>query len=147
MKIPPASSAAAFPVSPSMSTATILAPSAASLRTLASPMPLPAPVMTATRSRRRCMGADHSLCLVRLGVSPASGPPAAPGIRIASSYIRGNEHVLGLGKGVEGVRPQFPAQPGLLEAAERRPVADRGVGVDRQVAGLHRARHPDRPAH
>src|SRR6516162_747926 len=136
MKIPPASSAAAFPVSPSMSTATILAPSAASLRTLASPMPLPAPVMTATRSRRRCMGADHSLCLVRLPV------PGYPGIRIAPSYIGGNEHVLGLGEGVEGIRPQFPPQAGLLEAAERRPVPDRGVRVDRQVAGLHRARHP-----
>jgi hypothetical protein len=52
---PLVSSAAALPAASSMSTATTIAPSAAILRALASPMPLPAPVMTATRSCKRCV--------------------------------------------------------------------------------------------
>ena len=41
--------------------------------------------------------------------------------------------------------PELAAQPGLLEAAERRVVAHRRVRVHRQVAGFHGARHPHRP--
>ncbi len=118
---PPTSSAAALPVSPSRSTTTTLAPSAASRRAVASPMPLAAPVTTATRSSRRCIAL----------VTHSSGC---------------DEDVLGLGERVQGVRPQLAAEPGLLEAAERRPVAHGGVRVDRQVAGLDRPGHPQRAA-
>ena len=58
---PPVSAAAALPAASSMSTATTVAPSAASRRALARPMPLPAPVMTATRSCSRCMCSLRSL--------------------------------------------------------------------------------------
>ncbi len=54
--VPPSSSAMAAPVSGLVSTATILAPSAASRRAEARPIPLPAPVMTATRPLRRSTG-------------------------------------------------------------------------------------------
>ncbi len=50
---PPTAAAAAFPASSEMSTTTTRAPSAASRLALASPIPLPAPVMTATRSCNR----------------------------------------------------------------------------------------------
>ncbi len=51
---PPTSSAASLPASSSMSATTTVAPSAASRRAVASPMPLPAPVITATRPASRC---------------------------------------------------------------------------------------------
>ena len=51
---------------------------------------------------------------------------------------------LGLGVGVERVRPELAAVAGLLEAAERRRHAHRGVRVDREHAGLDRARDPQR---
>ena len=54
--VPPVSAAAFWPAVSSMSTATITAPSAAIRRAVASPMPLPAPVITATRSCNRCIG-------------------------------------------------------------------------------------------
>src|SRR5690606_23729948 len=114
---PPTSVAALAPASSSMSAQTTRAPSAASRRAVARPMPLPAPVMTATRSSSRCM-----------------------------SLLRGDEDVLGLGERGQRVRPQLTAEPGLLEPAERGPVADRGVGVHRERAGLDRAGHPQRPA-
>src|SRR4051812_16280768 len=40
---------------------------------------------------------------------------------------------------LERVRPELAADPGLLEAAERRGHADAGIGVDRDHAGLDRA--------
>ena len=55
MNSPLTAAAAAFPAVWSMSTATTSAPSAASRRALARPIPLPAPVMTATRSCNRSM--------------------------------------------------------------------------------------------
>src|ERR1700751_2516753 len=122
---PPTSSAAAFPVSPSRSATVTLAPSAASRRAVASPMALPPPVTTATRSSRRCMGT------------------VIPGL---PSFLGCDEDVLGLGERVQRVRPQLAAQPGLLEAAERGPVAHGGMRVDRQIAGLDRPRHPQRAA-
>src|ERR1700722_5636326 len=117
--MPSASAAADWPACTSMSTATTLAPSAASRFALASPIPLPAPVTTATRSCKRCM-------LLLIGR---------------------DEHVLGLSEGIKRVRAELPAQARLLEPAERGPVPDRRVRVDRQVAGLHRPGHPDRAAH
>src|SRR5690349_10055896 len=136
MNRPPISSAAAFPVSPSRSTTATLAPSPASRRAVASPMPLPPPVTTATRSSRRCVGV----------VIPR--PPCLRSLCDHScvSFLGCDKDVLGLGEGVQGVRPQLTAQPGLLEAAERGPVADGGMRVDRQVAGLDRPRHPERAA-
>src|SRR5580704_16773336 len=119
MNRPSISSAAALPVSPSRSTTATLAPSAASRRALASPIPLPAPVTTATRSSRRC---------------------------ISASLLGCDEDVLGLGERGQGIQDQFPPQSRLLEAAERRPVADGGMGIDRQVAGLDRPRYPQCPA-
>ena len=59
---------------------------------------------------------------------------------------RGDEDVLLLGERVRGVRAELAAEAGLLEAAERRPVAHRGVRVDAEVAGLDAARDPQRPA-
>src|SRR5215470_18189513 len=136
---PPTSSAAAFPVSPSRSATATLAPSAASRRAVASPMPLPPPVTTATRSSRRCMGAviPRPPCLRSRAITPGCH---------VGSFLGCDEDVLGLGERVQSVRPQLAAQPGLLEAAERGPVADGGMGVDRQVAGLDRPRHPQRAA-
>src|SRR5215475_547794 len=135
MKRPPTSSAAALPVSPSRSTTATLAPSAASRRAVARPMPLPAPVMTATRSSRRCMGA----VIPRLPyVWYLCDHPWLP----CASFLGCDEDVLGLGERVQGIRPELAAEPGLLEPAERGPVADGGMRVDRQVAGLHRPRHP-----
>src|SRR6185437_11113676 len=72
-----------------MSTATTLAPSAAMRRALANPIPLPAPVMTATRSCKRCMCATPELLANQLSVamntfltsvnaSSASGPSSRP---------------------------------------------------------------------
>src|SRR5438552_12989216 len=116
---PPAFSAADFPAASSTSTATILAPSAASRMAVARPIPLPAPVITATRS------ASPRMC----------------------SVLRRDEQVLGLGEGIQGVRAELAAEPGLLEPAERRPVAHRGVRVDRQVARLHGPRDAHRAAH
>src|SRR5258706_11361719 len=91
MNTPPASSAAALPAASSMSTATTTAPSAASRRALARPMPLPAPVMTATRSCRRCMAGSlrcslsagiqsvaMKTFLVSVNASGASGPSSRP---------------------------------------------------------------------
>src|SRR5215469_386532 len=141
MNRPPTSSAAALPVSLSRSTTATLAPSAASRRAVASPMPLPAPVTTATRSSRRCVCAVISrLPCVRSTI------PLPPLVAVCASFLGCDEDVLGLGEGVHGVRSQLPAKTGLLEAAERGPVADGGMGIDRQVAGLDRPRHPQRAA-
>ena len=52
-KIPPVAFAAASPDSAFMSTATIFAPSLAKRLAVARPIPLPAPVITATRPSRR----------------------------------------------------------------------------------------------
>ena len=52
-----------------------------------------------------------------------------------------DEDVLLLGERVRGLGPELASQAGLLEAAERRPVPDRGVGVDTEVARLDRACH------
>src|SRR6202034_4230481 len=117
MNVPPVCSAADLPAASSMSTATTVAPSAASLRALARPIPLPAPVMTATRSWNRCMpGLSMSITLTR-----------------CSHSLRGDEDVLCLGERTRGVGPELPAQAGLLEPAERGPVAHAGVRVHRQV--------------
>src|SRR3954471_7242605 len=118
-KRPPTSAAAFSPASTSTSTHTTCAPSAAKRRAVARPMPLPAPVTTAFLPSRR------------------------PGTVL---LLRRDEDVLGLGERERRVRTEFPAQPGRLEAAERRPVPHRGVRVDREVAGVDGARDADRPA-
>src|ERR1051325_2000303 len=100
-----------------MSPMTTRAPSSTKRRTVASPMPLHPPVTTAVRpSMRPAM----SVCLSLLSV-PASV---------------GDEDVLLLGERVRRVGAELAAEAGLLVAAERRPVAHRGVAVDRPVAGL-----------
>src|SRR5215472_11760292 len=89
-----------------MSTATTLAPSAASRRALARPIPLPAPVTTATRSRKRCM---FLLCgfpsyfRFRFAVFQIFfrfrllSPPS---LAVPRLVLRGDEDVLDLGEGV-----------------------------------------------
>ena len=85
-------------------------------------MPLPAPVMTATRP---CQ-ALHRSCYV------------------AHSSVAMKTFLVSV-KAVRRVRAELAAEAGLLEAAERRPVAHRGVRVDRQVAGLDRRGPPAAP--
>src|SRR5271167_5016039 len=73
-------------------------------------------------------------------------PPEAPVTThtLLSSLMRSPRCVvdgLDLGVGVERVRPELTAVAGLLEAAERRAHAHRGVGVDRDRTALDRARH------
>src|SRR3954468_17223546 len=102
---PPTSSATALPASSEMSTAMTLAPSAANRRAVASPMPLPAPVITATRSCKR-----STWCSL--------------------SAVGRDEDVLDVGEAEQRVGAQLTAQPGLLHATERGPVAHRRVTVD-----------------
>src|SRR6266705_2795404 len=151
---PLVSAAAYSPAASSMSTATTCAPSAANRRAAASPIPLPAPVMTTVLSSnlmvpplarlRAAFEVPSSLVARRKLLAPQSRRDRGP---LARSLLRRNEHVLGLGERVGGVRAQLTAEARLLEAAERRPVAHRGMRVHRQVPGLHRAGDPDRPAH
>src|SRR6266487_1246135 len=122
--MPPTSSATALPRSSARSATTTCAPSAASRRAASAPIPLAAPVMTATLPPR-----------------PRTRHP------LRRSEIGGDEDVLDVGEAVQGVRAELPAEPGLLHPAERRAVPDRGVRVDRQGPGLDRPGHPDRPAH
>src|SRR4051794_33150203 len=83
------------------------------------PMPLAAPVITQTF------------------------PSSLPGIPILSSARPGRViDVLHLGVGVERVRPELAPDAGLLEAAERRCDAHRGVRVDRDHTGLERSSDP-----
>lgn len=89
-KVPPASFAAALPASASMSPQTTFAPSDASLRAVARPMPLPAPVMTAVRPVRRRQMFPESVVmsvqasvpmktfLVSVKAARASGPSSRP---------------------------------------------------------------------
>src|SRR5687768_16572376 len=93
-----------------MSPMTTFAPSATKRRTVARPMPEQPPVTTATRSW----------------------------ILPAMSLLVSDEDVLLLGERHRGVRTELPAEAGLLVATERRPVADRRVGVDAEVAGVDR---------
>src|ERR1039458_7207678 len=147
MNIPLVSAAAAFPAVSSISTATIFAPSAASRRTLARPMPLPAPVTTATRSCKRSIWIltprlvppHHGHRLAGRRRAPAAGLPCS-----ACSVVGGDEHVLGLGEGVQRIWTELAAQARLLEPAERRPVADRRMRIHREVAALDGSCQPDR---
>src|SRR4051812_41492050 len=113
---PPTSSAAALPLASSTSAHTIWAPSAPNRRTVASPMPLPAPVTTATLPASR----------------PAGSAMSSPRTMSAGR----DEHVLGLGERQRRVRSELTAEAGGLEPAERRPVAHRRVGVDGKVSCL-----------
>ena len=61
--------------------------------------------------------------------------PAVLSLPSCSASSRADEDVLDVGERVERVRAELAAEPGLLEAAERRRVAHRRVRVDRQVAG------------
>src|SRR6266704_692073 len=112
MNMPSVSAATALPAASSMSTATTLAPSAASLRALARPMPLPAPVMTATRSCKRCMVRLTPRCLSIRAINRGLS-------------IGGDKDGHDLGEGVRRVGPELAAQAGLLEPAERGPVPHR----------------------
>ena len=60
------------------------------------------------------------------------------------SLLGRDEYVLGLGERERCVRAELAPEAGRFEAPERRPVPDRGVGVDRQVARLDRPGYPDR---
>src|SRR3954468_23259974 len=101
------------------STPTTRAPSSENSRAVSAPMPLAAPVITQTLSSSR------------------------PGMRLA---LRRVVDVLHLGVGLERIRAELPPDTGLLEAAERRGDAHRGVGVDGDHAGLDRAGDTDRLA-
>src|SRR6266704_100862 len=108
-----------------MSAQTTFAPSTAKRRAVARPIPLPAPVTTATFSARRS--------------------PIAALLSFGGSGVR-DEDVLGFGEGKRRVRAELAAESGRLESAERRPVAHRRVRVHREVAGLDGAADPDRLA-
>src|SRR3954454_895223 len=77
---PPTSSAQALPASPEMSTTTTKAPSAANRRAVACPIPLPAPVITATRSCKRSTYSPvaRNTFLTSVKPSNASGPSSRP---------------------------------------------------------------------
>src|ERR1700761_92333 len=108
-----------------MSATTILAPSAAIRRTDARPMPLAPPVTTATRPSSR-PGTGGRVVPVVIAVVPSSlSFPRS--CRAAGLSCRADEHVLGLGERGHRVRPEFPAEAGLLEPAERRGVPHRRV--------------------
>ncbi len=103
-KRPPTWRAAALPARSSMSAQTTLAPSAASLRAAARPIPLPAPVITAVRpTRRRQTGAFVS------GLS-AIGAPAP---RWGDGWVLGRDR----GRPVRG--SQRTVRPGRALAGER----------------------------
>src|SRR4051794_36913580 len=104
------------------STPATVAPSAPNRRALSAPIPLAAPVMTQTLPARR-------------------PPLRCSAVGTGSGRI---EDRLDLGVVVERVRAQLAAVARLLEAAERRRHPHRGVGVDRQHAGLECARHAQR---
>src|SRR5919199_6729613 len=89
-------------------------------------MPLAPPVMTATFPSRR------------LGTS-ALLPTARPGLGGMLLPLRRDVDVLYLGVVVQGVRAELAPDAGLLHPAEGRGDADRGVGVDREDAGLDAA--------
>src|SRR3954452_7730923 len=98
------------------STPTTCAPSSSNRRADSAPMPPAAPVITQTLPARR---------------SP---------IGFAGRVVDG----LQLGIVIERVVPELPADARLLEAAERRGHADARVRVDRDHAGLDRARGAER---
>src|SRR3979409_2302951 len=78
---PLTSSAAALPDSAETSAITTFAPSLASLRADASPIPLPPPVITATRPSKRCItysSVEIKTFLVSVKASTASGPSSRP---------------------------------------------------------------------
>src|SRR4051794_33873286 len=92
---PSISSARALPTSSARSATTTCAPSAAKRRAPARPMPLAAPVMTATL--------------------PASLPAGVLGTATSwKSLLGGEEDVLHVGEGVQRVRSQLAAEPRLL---------------------------------
>ena len=93
----------------------------------------PPPVTTATRSVRRPamdLSVGRSTCAMRRASSPS--------VAMKTFFTSVNAS--------SASGPSSRPEPGLLEPAERRPVAHRGVRVHRQVAGLDAARDPQRPA-
>src|SRR6266568_1396058 len=112
------SSASSAPRASSTSPMTTFAPSSRNLRTVASPIPEHPPVIIAVR--------------------PSSRGPVIE----LPSLVLGDEDVLLLGERVRRIRSEFPAEAGLLVAAERRPVPHRGVRIDAQVPGLDRSGDP-----
>src|SRR6516165_9852968 len=67
--------------------------------------------------------------------------------RARESRLRPDEDILELGVAVDGGQPELSAEPGLLEAAEGRLDAHRGVRVDGHSAALHRPGNPESTAH
>src|SRR5918995_3336557 len=110
--MPSTSDAVSLPGSSARSATHTLAPSSAKRRAVSRPMPLAAPVMTATLPSRR------------------------PG---NSGLLRGDVDVLHLGVVVEGVRAELAPDAGLLHPAEGRGDSDGGVRVDGEDAGLDAA--------
>src|SRR3954454_22360363 len=135
---------------------TTCAPSSTKRRTVASPMPEHPPVTTATLPCSRPAifppRGDRASTPGRAPVSAIGGRPSVAGHRCRPSVVghrwsatggracrdlvAGDEDVLLLGEGVRGVGAELAAETGLLEAAERRPVAHCRVRVDAEVAGL-----------
>src|SRR5690606_4751508 len=100
-------------------------------------MPLPAPVITATRPSNRCLCCSAPLYPDEEDGPSGTGRPARcprplrgtprdhrPGgaPRLAPRVV-GDEDRLGVGERVQRVRAQLAADTGLLEPAERGPVA------------------------
>src|SRR5580658_7540592 len=138
--MPPTDSATAGPANSSTSTTATVAPSEANRSAVARPIPPAPPVMTATLSTRR-------------RAYPAPAFESVPSLiallldawRRWGCSLRTNEDVLHITEGVEGVRTELAADAGLLGAAERGPVAHRGVRVDREGAGLDGSSDPEGP--
>src|SRR3954453_2324743 len=137
---PPTSSACAWPPASSRSATTTCAPSPANRRAPARPMPLAAPVMTATLPSSLPATCPSSLSVGR----DAAVLPVGEGAQRVGLGL--DEDVVHVGEGPQPVGPELAAEPRLLHPAERRSVPHRRVRVDRQVAGLHRAGHPERAA-
>src|ERR1700688_2115775 len=83
--------------------------------------------------------------------SPGQSATVAPAARAGdhcdfsvqpSHLLRRVEHVFDLRVAVERVHAELATEAGLLEAAERRRRPHRAVRVDRDHAGVERARNP-----
>src|ERR1700736_4537823 len=127
---PPRSSATDSPAARSMSPTKMVAPSARIRRAAARPIPLAPPVITATLPASRWVRS----IVIRV-----------PGASSLLGRFDREQDVLDFGEAHRCVRPEFTAEPRLLEATERRVVAHRGVRIDGQVTGFDRPDHSHRP--
>src|SRR5581483_363265 len=96
------------PPASARSTRTTCAPSDSKRRTVAAPIPLAAPVTTATRPSNR-----------------------------RNSILRTQEDVLGFRERQRGIGPKLTSQSALFDPAERSPVPHRRMGVHTEHSRLH----------